>query len=363
MAIKDKKMAELEKRLQKLETILSNSKIGDTISNSTNDYQKSNNIEKTVKMLNLKDIKKEIKSIKTSKPINEICLFPESGNYIESSGPKIFDKNNNLIISLDNVGFCEHICILSENLVILSQKNILSLLRIINIKQNQYKINNFTNNKNNIIKKIIKGLNDNEIITSDVKGNIWFWKLIIKNNDIELEPYISIEHDYDDNTYILLFKNILIVGVEKLCFYDIKDLNYKNLKNTSSFNIKPLCWNAMTIIDENNNLIGIGCENSAYILQVNDLDKINIIKEIKIYYETYPYEALCVYQKDFLIIGMRYGNIHFFDINNNYELIKTIQSAHKIVKGASINGVIELSDGSFASYGEDKIIKIWYKLL
>ena len=58
---------------------------------------------------------------------------------------------------------------------------------------------------------------------------------------------------------------------------------------------------------------------------------------------------------------MRYGNIHIFDINNNYELINTIKDAHKVIKDsdASINGIIELSDGIFASYGEDKKIKIW----
>ena len=44
---------------------------------------------------------------------------------------------------------------------------------------------------------------------------------------------------------------------------------------------------------------------------------------------------------------------------NDYELIRTIYNAHNIKNKASINGITELSDGSFASYGEDETIKLW----
>ena len=59
------------------------------------------------------------------------------------------------------------------------------------------------------------------------------------------------------------------------------------------------------------------------------------------------------------MIGTRIGNIYFFDIDNNYELINSIKNAHKIINDASINGILELPNGSFVSYGEDDIIKVW----
>ena len=100
---------------------------------------KNNNlIQKYFKLNNIMQLQKEYKTIKTKNPINEICVFPESGNYIESSGPKIYDKEHNLLMSLDDIGYCDHMCILSESSVILTQKNIIILLRIINYLQNSY---------------------------------------------------------------------------------------------------------------------------------------------------------------------------------------------------------------------------------
>ena len=98
---KDKKIFELETRLEKVEKALENNRKENTI--CKNIYDNSNNMKKTITKLNIQEIKKEAATIKTKKPINEICLFPESGNYIESSGPKIFDKNHNLIKSFDEI--------------------------------------------------------------------------------------------------------------------------------------------------------------------------------------------------------------------------------------------------------------------
>ena len=91
---KDKKIFYLEARLEKVEKVLENSRKENTTYEKICDNY--NNMKKTITKLNIKEIKKEAMTIKTKKPINEICLFPESGNYIESSGPKIFDKNHNL---------------------------------------------------------------------------------------------------------------------------------------------------------------------------------------------------------------------------------------------------------------------------
>ena len=359
---KDKKILELEKRLENLER--SSEYNNSDKANFTNTKYNDNKMEKIIKFVNIKDLQKEFKTIKTKKPVNEICLFPESGNYIESSGPKIFDKYHNLIKSFDEIGFCEHICIINENFLILTQVNNFILLRIINAKQNLYKYNTFKNTlKNETIKKVIKGLNPDEIITSDVNGNIGFWKITLKDSELKLQMINSIETHYNSNTYVFLFKNILIIGAEQLYLYNIGDAinNGINLKNKSTFKIKPLCWNAMISINENKNIIGVGCEDGAYILQVNHINDIQIIKEIKILYENLIFDTLCLYHNYFLILGTRCGRMYFYDINN-YELIKNITNVHQIDKdsNASINGIVELSDGSFASFGEDRKIKIWY---
>ena len=103
--------------------------------------------------------------------------------------------------------FANIFAFLSENFIVLSQKNALLLLRIINIKQNRYKYKSFNNTlKNETIKKIIRSLNDFEIITSDVRGNLGVWKIILKDNDFILELTDNIETNYNDNTYKFLFK-------------------------------------------------------------------------------------------------------------------------------------------------------------
>ena len=173
----------------------------------------------------------------------------------------------------------------------------------------------------------------------------------------------SIDMNYNSNTYVFLFKHILIIGAEQLYLYNIRnDINNGiNLKNRSTFNIKPLCWNAMISINEDKNIIGVGCENIAYILQIDDINEIFIIKKIKIFNECRTFDSLCLYFNTFLLLGEREGNIYFYDINN-FELIKKIENAHQIDKdsNASINGIVELSDGAFTSFGEDRKIKIWY---
>ena len=356
------KIIELEKRLEKLEKSSEYNRM-DNI-NFENIKHRDNDLEKIIKIVNIKDMEKEFKIIKTKKPVNEICLFPESGNYIESSGPKIFDKNHNLIKSFDEIGFCEHICKINENFVILTQKNIFILLRIINAKQNLYKYNTFKNTlKNETIKKVIRGLNQDEIITSDVNGNIGFWKITLKDNELQLQMINSIEKNYNSNSYVLLFKNILIIATDQLYLYNIGDNinNGTNLKHNSTFNIKPLCWNAMISINENKNIIGVGCQKSTYILQIDNINEIKIIKEIKILNEKLTFDSLCLFLNNFLILGTRSGNMYFYDINN-FELISKIMNAHQIDKDSqsSINGIVELSDGALASFGEDRKIKLWY---
>lgn len=374
LKIKEKKIIQLEKRIEYLEknkennnnsSLISNPECSNNISSKVIDYRKFNDLSKMARKLNLKIIKKynknylnkEIKLIQTNRAINDICLFPETGNYIETSGPSIYDCNHNLIKTFSELEPCSHLCIIKDDLIALSNFNSILIIRIIdNIK---YEVKTLKDWHSGEIKKIIKGSHDNKIISSDVLGNIQFSEIILKDNTIDLRLTNKIESHQAQNTYLLLINNILIICTDKLYFYDLNNKSDNIFRNLPSYEIQPLCWNSMTIIDKGKYIIGVGTHKITYILQINNLNSIKKLKEIKISSDTSSHEALCLYQEEFLIIGTRSANIYIFDISNNYELIKTINNAHIIENDFAINGITELSDGTFASYGEDKIIKIW----
>ena len=117
---KDKIINDLVKRLEKFENLLTTNKTKDIKTKNPNDFeQKNNKIEKIITKLYLKEIKKERKIIKTSKPVNEICYLQKSESFIETSGPKLFDNNFNLIMSFDNIGFCEHSLSVSSAIIVM----------------------------------------------------------------------------------------------------------------------------------------------------------------------------------------------------------------------------------------------------
>ena len=321
----------------------------------------NNKSQRFIKMNNIMELKKKYKSIKMKKPVNEICIFPYSGNYIEPSGPKIYDKEHNLLMSLDTIGSCDHICLTSESSVFLAQKNKLILLKIVRFKENCYKYDIFkTELKLGTITNII-GESNNSIIVSDDTGYIYFFGLY----GISLYIRHTINTYYKGNINLFLFKkhliiagdNLYVIKLEKI--FDYKELNFKD----GIANIKPSCWNSIVTIDENLNLIGVGCKSNIYILTIDEKEKNPIKYVIKIPNETSFIDALCLYQNNILIAGSRAGNLYFYSINNgNCQFFKKLENAHKYNKDSDIgiNGIIELSDGAFATYGGDKKIKIWY---
>ena len=371
LKIKDKKILELEKRLEFLEKsqgINNNSIINSSPESNNNnsiDLRRFNVFCKNSRKLNLKLMKKynpkylnnEMKNISTDRAINDLRIFPKSGNFMETSGPSIYDCNGNLIKTFSDLGCCSHLCIIKEDLIALSNYNSIIILKIID--NNNYEVKTFNECHKGEIKKIIKGFHENEIISSDSSGNIQFSTITLKDNTINLNFRNIIESNREENTYILLINNILVIGNDKLYFYNL-DINYvTTFENLPSYEIQPLCWNSMVIIDKTKCIIGVGTLKITYILQISNLNSIKKLKEIKISSDLSSHEALCLYQEEFLLIGTRSGNIYLFDISNNYELLKTINYAHKIINDFAINGITELSDGTFASYGEDKVIKIW----
>lgn len=356
---KDKKIAELEKKLEKLVILVQTNQDKALI-------KKIDNLEKITKKLNLKYITKETKKFVPKIPINDICLFPESGYFIESTGPTIYDKNFNLFKTFTEIGSCNHLLLIKENLIALSQENTLLVLKINNLEEKNYQIETLTDLHEYPINTIVKGSKENEeIITCDKKGNILFFKIIIKDNYININYINSINPPINSSvaTYLFSINNILIVANDKLYFYE--NFHSESSKGSSPpvYNTKATGSNAFAVIDKssNNLIVAVGSDKKTVLIEIKNIFEIKKLKDIKISSDITQHDALCLYQEEFLIIGLRSGNIYIFNLINNYELMKTINNAHifKDKYKCSINGIIELSNGSFASYGEDGIIKIW----
>ena len=330
---------------------------------------KNNNlIQKYFKLNNIMQLQKEYKTIKTKKPVNEICVFPETGNYIESSGPKIYDKEHNLLMSLDDIGYCDHMCILSESSVILTQKNIIILLRIINYLQNSYGYEYLNNNNLNCgnITKIIKDSKDGHLIASDDAGIIYFLEMTFSFK-ANLRIRHTINTNYKCNLNLFLFKEYLFIAMDDLYYIKREEAeNYKEINsNDNKLHIKPSSWNSIISIDENEkwNLIGVGCESYLYILKIDESGKPTIKYTYKISNESSYIDALCLYQNKFLLVGTKTGDLYFYTCSRGCcEHKKTMEKVHKYNKDSdtAISGINEFPDGSFATYGGDNKIKIWY---
>ena len=351
----DEKINTLEKKIEDLKKFIVNN-----INNKKNEIVNYDSHKFLTAVsgneINFTNIDKEKISIERDNSINDLCFFPETGNFIESSGPSIFDKNYKFVKTFTEIGFCEHVSVITNNLVVMSQKQNILVLYLLDIENNNYIYEKFNKSHKYVIKKIIKGQNQNTIITSDAKGNIKIWDIIIKSNKLKLNTIQSITIPIEVITYVLLVKNILIAGAENLFFYEIQNSKVTNVKTPKTLDVNPLCWNCMIIIDEAEQKIAVGSQGCTYILKISN----EIIKEKELKYEeSSSHEALCLYKKSYLLVGCRKGDIYIFDINNDYKLIKTIKMAHNQINDYSINGITELSDNSFASFGEDKKIKIW----
>ena len=358
----------LKTRIEKLEEKFAKIKSEEL---SVNNYLEENNnlIQKYIKLNNIMELQKEYKTIKTKNPVNEICIFPESGNYLESSGPKIYDKEHNLLKSLDDIGCCDHICLVCENSVILSQKNKLILLKITNHLQNSYSYEflNINNWNCGNITKIIRDKKDGCFIVSDDIGNIYFLEMTFSFK-INLRIKHTISSKYKGNTNIFLFKEYLIIAMNYLYIIKRDEAeNYKeiNLENYIRDYVQPSGFNSIICINENLNLIGVGCKTDIYILKIDEKGDTNIelTYSISKKEEDRFIDALCLYQNNILIAGDRAGNLYFYHLEKySNDFKKIIEKVHQYNKDSdtAISGIIEFPDGSFATYGGDKKIKIWY---
>jgi len=311
-------------------------------------------INKTI--INPKDFSfKSIKSINLhTKSITSLSKFP-SGNIISVSSDKsikIYDKNLNIIQNIINAhnNSINYVNIKDEN-------NFVTCSNELNIKLWNKKINEelkeeftlqqiISNAHDDWINKVIYSLNGNIISCSNDK-TIKIWK---ENNNMYEFNTKLINNNSINSILLLEDKNILISsGKDGTKFWDLK--NYKMITHIKE---AICCHNdAINRIDKDRIIIGGDIDGIIKIISIN---KNKIIKEIN--NEFLCFGICTIEEKGIFLIGGKSKEIRIYR-NDNYECIKILNDAHD----DEIYGIIELKDKRIASYGYDKIIKIWSLIL
>ena len=149
----------------------------------------------------------------------DIYFFPNSKNkiFLSNYEMNIYKPNMELIESMEADGSKHSLCIIDENFIAYAEEKDIKFLR------DDCEFSSIKKAFSRDVYKIIKGFNENEIIAVDTLGVIKFWEenkeekkfIRIKNKTI-LPP-----NPFSNDTNILLVDDILVVGSDKLYFYDI----------------------------------------------------------------------------------------------------------------------------------------------
>ena len=290
---------------------------------------------------------KNIKSFKMHKySVNKVSIF-NSGNIIsvsEDKSIKIYDNHFNLLQDIQNAHNKSifYVDIKDENNFITSSINdIKSWIK----ENNLFTINqNIKNAHKDWITKAIY-YQKNKIISCSWDKTIKIWE---ENND----NYKNIQTLTDSNIIhsmlLLEDKNILVFGGVD----GIELLELNNYKKIIQFK-KTFCGcnNSLCRINDDN-IIVPAYENNNFSLKIISISLLSIIKQID-----YPFSCWgisFIKKKGIIITGGKSKNIIIYR-SDNYECIQKINNAHN----DSINGFIELKDGTIASFSRDSNIKIW----
>ena len=295
---------------------------------------------------------KQINLIKTHNDyINSISVFP-SGNIITVSSDKsikIYDNYLNLIQQINDA----HEKIIT-NVDIKDEKNFITCSNDKSIKiwiknpqkenENEYTLyQSIKNAHNDSIWKVIYRPNGNIISCSEDKS-IKIWE---ENNKKEYQSKIVLLHPINIES-ILLFteKNILISsGFDGTKFWNI--LNYECV----NYIRKVKCFASATLKQYDKDKIIIG-EKMIYIIQINSVKDIQIIKEIN---HGYPCLAICVIkEKNIFLIGNEGRELRIYR-KDNFSCIQIIKEAHNYF----IKGICELKDGLIVTCSNDSNLKLW----
>ena len=274
--------------------------------------------------------------------INSVSTFP-NGNIISVSADKsikIYDKINYTIIQNIIDAHQDRIVYVD----IIDDNNFITCSSDKSIKTwNKNNQNIFYNNKSilnaheDIITKLLH-YQTNKIISCSWDHYIKIWEE--KDNN-----YIMKNTFKDENVIcciLLLYdKNYLISGGED----GIKFWNLINFKVIVSFkNTFCGCWNSLSIINED--YILTDGQNDIKIISISQKA---IIKNIFLNFDIIS----SIYIKDRKIILIGNEDKIIIMGADNFEIIQTYNNY------LNNKGMIQLNDGSIATFGNDKTIKIW----
>ena len=330
-------------------------------SNKKNEYRikelenKLNNIEqKKVTQITNCNLKL-INSIKSSKMINSVSIFP-SGNIISVSGESIKIYNSNLQTMIQEINKAhKHIINYVEikdenNFMTCSKDNSIKLW----IKKKNIFVTNCTipNAHDKEIMKVIYLPNGN-IISCSYDTTIKIWKEK-NNNDINNSSYenmITLTHLQKITSLLYLEDNNILIssGEDGTKFWNlnINENDYNNIFLMKEFEKTYCGWNnALCKLDDNRIIIG-GNENGIMsIISISD-------NEIKNIFNNFCCWGICLIKdKNLFLVSGKSESFNIYRCDN-YECIQSIVNVHK----DSITGLIETKDESILSYSND--IKIW----
>ena len=326
--------------------------------------KEKNEIEKRIKRLEgyhlLKDKQKiqlkntNIKNINSINPhkgsITSMSSFP-LGNIISVSTDKsinIYDINFNVIQNIQNAhnSAINYVEVKDDNNFITCSKD--KSIKLWIKKENEFIINKIIENAHDDI--IIKVINcsNGHLISCSFDKTIKIWEE--KNDGYESNKILT--HSNKIVSLLLLEdKNILISsGGDWTKFWSFNENEINNINLIHHFEETFCGWNE-----------GI-CRLSEYIVIVNDkettiLKLISISKKEIIKVIVNPFRCfgiVLIENKGIFLVSGKSKDIIIYR-NDNYECIQIIKNAHN----HTVTGFIELKDNSFASFSEDKNIKVW----
>ncbi len=220
------------------------------------------------------------------------------------------------------------------------------------LEEDKYQIEESLLGHNDCVLKVIE-IRENELISIS-KDNIMKVWILKENNQFEFITNIIFQNS---ESYCNIFKlnenEIATTSVGDKC---IKFWNSHNYSNITTINDIETDFGFQTMCLVEKDLLCIGGTNSKgfYLIQISSHQVINIILGLKYIYSIYKClngDLLCA------VIDENWNNtlVRYKYDGQNLEKIVEKENAHN----SNIFSCVELNDGTIASGGSDKLIKLW----
>ena len=306
-------------------------------------YVNKNIINQNIKIIKINFILKKVINAHHD-TIHLISSFP-SGNFISVSNDrtiKIFDNNLNNIQTIidahdDNINYID---IKDENNFMTCSYDCIKTFNKNSFQNNIFRFNKIIKNAHYDTIYCIKYYLNTNIISCSRDKTIKLWEE--KNEQYQCITIIKLS---------LCIKSLLILKTKNIFISSgFEGTNLWNMYNFECItNIKEvICYNTNMLKELDDDRIIVGDD----IIKVISISNKTIIKEIN---NEFRCIGLCVIrEKKIFLIGGYDNKIRIYR-SDIFELIETINNAHD----DWIYGFTQLKNDLIATYGRDRIIKIW----